>query len=234
MARRRLIPWVTLLVLVGEFVAHAHDPYEITSRAYLHSNRLELHIEMEFPAAMLLAGLNPARDPLAQPEQFTGALPALRTRAPDFFRITANGERLPVTSTNVSLEVENHVRFVLLLPATEPGTLGFAVGDLKSLSGHGPYGTSLTVVDMVREQVLGQSVLFGDSPPFQLVASDTAPTQLSNPPTVVHISATNLVASPETQFPTPPANRFPSWLALASVAAVLVLGLIVFGMRRRK
>ena len=39
----------------------AHDPYELTTVAYVRSNQIELFIEMEFPAAMTLAGQKPVR-----------------------------------------------------------------------------------------------------------------------------------------------------------------------------
>ena len=119
MMRHRLFPWIMLLVMAGAFASHAHDPYEITTRAYLYSNHLELRIEMEFPAAMLLANRGSAQpDAPTQADQFALALPTLQARAANFLRVFAEGRRLVVSSTNVSLGVENHVRFVLQLPAT--------------------------------------------------------------------------------------------------------------------
>ena len=192
----------SLLLAVVAANSFAHDPYEITSRAYLYSNHLELRMEMEFPAAMLLARNGGAQpDAATRADQFALALPALQARAAEFLRITSRGGPLTVTNTNVSLGVEDHVRVVLKFPVTEAREFKFAVGELQTLSAHGPYGTSLTVVDMVRNEVLAQSVLFGDSPPLELLTTTSAPAALSNAPNVVRIAATNLAPAPATDKP---------------------------------
>jgi hypothetical protein len=210
--------------------ALAHDPYEITTRAYLYSNHLELRIEMEFAAALLVSQSNGARPNVSTAaDRFAYALPNLQARAPDFLRVTGNGELLPVTRTNVSLGAEDHVRFVLELPITERRTLRFAVGGLKALSAHGNYGTSLTVVDMVRNHVLGQAVLFGDSPPLQLRTSD-APRLETNDATI-HVPAENLPRSAKNAPQNTNSRYLPITLILLVLLGALAVGLYVWRQR---
>jgi hypothetical protein len=169
------------LILTVSRTAHAHDPYEITSTAYLRSNRLDVEIEMEFRTALSLAGVeNPwsLKDP---PEDlFQSKLPLLQEAAGNFFKIAAGGEPLAVRATNVVLGVENHVRFTLEFPADARRPLRFAADGLKPFEGQGPYGTSLTVLDMVNKKVLSQAVLYPATPGTEVGPQTIATTLPTN------------------------------------------------------
>jgi hypothetical protein len=211
--------------------ARAHDPYEITTRAFLYSNHLELRIEMEFPAAMLLAGQAGWRsNGLAAGEQLSLAYPTLSTRAAAFLHVLTNGVSLPVTSTNVALGVEDHVSFILRLPPPSLRGLSFAIGELKQLSAHGQYGTSLTILDMVQQQVLGQAVLFGDSAPYAVdVTEASSPALRVALPEVIRLSASSLNT---TRNPGVARSAGGRWWLLFLVAAGVVL--VVAGWIRPK
>jgi len=213
---------VALLALVTVATARAHDPYEITTRAFIYSNHLELRIEMEFPAAMLLAGQGGWRtNHLPAADQLALAYPMLAARAAGFLQVMTNGVPLPVTSTNIALGIEEHVSFILWLPAPTTDEVGFAIGELRQLSEHGTYGTSLTVLDMVRQQVLGQTVLFGDSAPFSLnPVKPSGIAQASNPPGVIRLSTTNFTRVTRQ---TPPRSGAGGWLLLLLLAGGALL-----------
>ncbi len=142
--------------------ARAHDPYEITSAVYVRSNVIELFIEMEFPAGMKLAGVEPARNS-AVLTQFEQAQPQLAALAGSFFDFTAGNNRVAALTTNVSLGVENHIQLKVEYAATPLRPLQFTARGLRTMS-DSPYGTSLTVLDMVNQKVLGQTTLFAVSP----------------------------------------------------------------------
>lgn len=228
---RAIFGFIALLSVLAT-VARAHDPYEITTRAFLYSNHLELRIEMEFPAAMLLAGQPGWRtNEISAAEQLSLAYPALAARAAGFLHVLTNGVPLPITSTNVALGVEDHVSFILWLPPVPPGALSFGIGELKQLSGHGPYGTSLTVLDMVQRRVLGQAVLFGDSAPFQISAAERLATnQTNNPSPVIRLSSTNLSRATSDTAPRPIWNGW-WWLLVLAVGTLLLANVAI---RRRK
>lgn len=146
--------------------ARAHDPYEITSVVYLHSNRIELFIEMEFPTGMNLAGQKPTQERAAV-AQFETALPQLRELAGRFFDFTAGHHVVPALATNVELGVEDHIRFRVDYATTPHRPLRFVARGLGGNADENPYGASLTVLDMVDRKVLGQTTLFAASAPAE-------------------------------------------------------------------
>ena len=162
-----------ILLLASSLLAFAHDPYEISSTVRIETNRTLIEIEMEFNGAMLLVGEPRSREPVDQPALFQSKLPELRQQAGQFFEVSGAGVALAATGTNVTLGVENHVRFNLEYPATRSGLKLNAAG-LKSLSEHGPFGTTVTVLDMVNLKVLGQPVLFAESPVAEFAPSAKA------------------------------------------------------------
>jgi hypothetical protein len=191
-----------LFLVAGTVCAWAHDPFEITSTIRLESNRTVVEIEMEFRAAMRLAGVPRAVEAADSAVQFQSKLPELQRQAAQFFELGNAGGKLMVTGTNVTLGVEDHVKFNLEFPATRDGLRVNAAG-LKMLGEEGPFGTSVTVLDMVNLKVLGQSVLFASSP-----VAEFAPSAPSAPmPTTVNL-ATNLpttAVAATTVAPTKPA-----------------------------
>jgi hypothetical protein len=187
-------------VLLLALSVSAHDPYEITSTARLKADQIELQIEMEFPTSMLLAGLDPAAAGERSPgELFKSHLPQLEEQAGRFFQITAGNNPLRAGATNVTLEVENHVHFRLVYPPTELRPIVFAAPGLQTLSGHGPFGTTLTVLDLVHQRVLGQEVLFADSPALALGAEAATPTAQIAPAAPVAAPESSMVSGAPTQ-----------------------------------
>jgi hypothetical protein len=141
--------------------ALAHDPYEITSVVYIQSNRIELFVEMEFPTAMTLAGQKPLRE-VSGLSQFEAALPQLEQLAGNFLEITAGNHAVSPLRTNVQLGVEDHIQCQVEFAPTDYRPLRVLPRGLRGVA-DSPYGISLTVIDMVKKQVLGQAVLFANS-----------------------------------------------------------------------
>lgn len=221
--------------------AGAHDPYEITSIAYLYSNRVELYLEMEFPTGLTLAGQKPVRDVAALP-QFEAALPRLRELAGGFFTFTAGNNAVLPLSTNVELGVEDHIKFKLEYAPTAYRPLKFVARGLGMDAGDNPYGTSLTVLDMVNQKVLGQTTLFAATPTAEfppkpvesaavvLTAATSNPAATTLTPAAARAEPTTASIAPA---PTPAsAGRKLNWLlAIVTLSAVL---LITFAFLRRR
>jgi hypothetical protein len=240
----RVFALICLLGLTGNF-ARAHDPYEITSAVYVRSNVIELFIEMEFPAGMKLAGIEPVRD-VAVVAQFEKAQPQLTALAGSFFTFTAGNNKVAALTTNVALGVEDHIQLKVEFAATLLRPLQFTARGLQNVV-ESPYGTSLTVLDMVNQKVLGQTTLFADSPraefppPPPEASAPTAPAMAANPspePNSTNISLAPPAVAPRTPAaPTPSAApvtspRQPSWLLFLVLAGALVL--ITFAFFRRR
>lgn len=211
--------------------ATAHDPYEITSVAYVRSNQIELFIEMEFPAGMKLAGVNPVRD-VAVVSQFESALPRLRELAGGFFRLTAGNNAVAVLSTNVELGVEDHIRFRLEYAATPYRPLQFTARGLGADSSENPYGTSLTVLDMVNQKVLGQTTLFAGQPNAQFPpqSPETIPAEAAIENPADSTNSVSLSPTPQSSTaPTPPAPIPARFTIRADLVVIYgLLGAVVF------
>jgi hypothetical protein len=218
--------------------ARAHDPYEITSVVYVRSNVIELFVEMEFPTGMKLAGVEPVRG-VAAVTQFEPAQAQLATLAGGFFDFTAGNNKVAALTTNISLGVEDHIQFKLEYAATALRPLQFIARGLRGVN-DSPYGTSLTVLDMVNQKVLGQTTLFADSPRADFPPPITpepgepstisAPTNMAPPPTNSASAAPPVSARDATPPPAP--TRQPSWLLI-----LVLLGaasLIAFAFFRRR
>jgi hypothetical protein len=160
-----------LLLSIGS--SRAHDPYEITAVVYIQSNRIELFTEMEFPTGMTLAGLTSSRSVAAE-TQFEAGLPQLRDLAGGLLEITAGNNVVQPLQTNVELGVELHIRGRVEFALTDYRPLQFVPRGLRAVP-NVPYGVSLTVLDMLNQKVIGQSVLFADSPPAEFPASSPTP-----------------------------------------------------------
>lgn len=216
---------IIVIVLCGT-TANAHDPYEITSVAYVHSDRIELFIEMEFPAGMTLAGQKPVRD-VAVLSQFETALPRLRELAGGFYQVTGGNNVLYPVSTNVELGVEDHIQFKVEYPATQFRPLRFVALGLGAEASENPYGTSLTVLDMVNQKVLGQTTLFAATPEAQFPpqSAEAIPAQAMIETKLVPTNTVSehptLLAHTNTIAPAPIPTRFP-----IRVDLVVIYGLI--------
>jgi hypothetical protein len=220
--------------------ARAHDPYELTSVAYVRSNQIELFIEMEFPAAMTLAGQKPVRN-VAVLSQFETALPHLRELAGGFYQLSAGNNALYPVSTNVELGVEDHIQFKITYPPTNYRPLQFAARGLGAESGENPYGTSLTVLDMVNQKVLGQVTLFAGQPnaefppTLETNAARVTSTESKTPSVVTNansappVTNTNLLAN---QIPIEPKAKTNRAVLLIVLGAGLILGIALLRWRK--
>lgn len=227
-----------LLTWLG-FSAAAHDPYEITSVAYLYSNRIELYMEMEFPTGMRLAGQNPVRD-VAVISQFEAALPQLRELAGGFYAFTAGNNLILPLATNVELGVENHIKFQVQFAPTPYRPFKFVARGLGPESSENPFGTSLTVLDMVNQKVLGQTTLFAGTPtaefppkPAETSALEKGPANAPAPSTADPRPQTNTTPGPVTPAAQALSPGKPNWvLILVTLSAVFLVTFACF--RRRE
>lgn len=208
------------LVLAGLLAARAHEPYQITSVAYLYSNRTDLVMEMEFPTAMTLAGVKFSRE-TSPADQFTADGAQLRDAAGGFFQFDAGNDRVAPLHTNVELVAENHIRFQVQFAPTDVRPLRFTAPGLRALAQLGPYGAALTVLDLVHQKVVGQSTLFADSPAaeFSPLAAATNPPKSAAPP-----------RGPESNSPAlQPATKSTGETSLARPARGRVVSLVLAG-----
>lgn len=207
-------PALIILLALTAGIARAHDPYEITSVVYVRSNVIELLVEMEFPTGMRLAGIEPVQDVAALP-QFEKAQPQLMALAGIFFDFTAGNNPVTALTTTVSLGVEEHIEFKVEYAATARRPLQFTARGLLGATGL-PYSTSLTVLDMVNQKVLGQKSLFARVPSaeFPQAESETESTAAAD------VNPDRAASSPpqapvNTQSQPATAAWYRSWLATA-------------------
>ena len=239
-ARRNWILSLLCSAMTAAFVclansALAHDPYEITSTVNLEVNQINLQVEMEFPAAMSLVEANQSSSTAVPPEEkFADYLPQLKQQAGRFMEIQAAGEPLRAVGTNVTLELENHVFFRLVFPSTELRPLQFSVPGLQTLSEHGPFGTTLTVLDRVHQKVLGQKVLFADSGAVEFKREPTVEAAPTPAELEVPASTPQIVADHGDVIPVEPLGRrvdrvgksgfWPAlWVGLLAILIVTIL-----------
>jgi len=214
----------TLLIFV-QWRSFAHDPYEISSTIRIESNRTTVEVEMEFNTAMTLIGVPRSRERVDQGALFQSKLAELRQQAARFFEVASGSEALTATGTNVTLGVENHVKFDLEFPPTQTGLKLNATG-LKSLGEQGPFGVGLTVLDLVNMKVLGQSTLFAANPVAEFASIVPATNAASfrstgNAPTVSQPAPTQL---PSTQpKPGKASDSFWGFVILMLFGAVLLV-----------
>jgi hypothetical protein len=148
---------ILILAVLFASNARAHDPFEITATIYVRTNHLELFIEMEPRPARLLSGAPAA----IEPEM---VLSQLELKAPTLVRIWSGPTELKPTSITAMEGTENHAQLRLLYPLPPAGPFRIETPLLAQLQADGPYGVTLTVLDLVNQKVLGQSVLFADTP----------------------------------------------------------------------
>ena len=192
-----------LLILIAAGIASnvvAHDPYEISSVAYVYSNRIELFVECEFATGMRLAGIEPFPNQ-AEASQFESHQAELRNFAGSFFTFTAGNNAVLPRQTNVTLEVENHIRTHLEFAPTPYRPLQFSASGLRNIS-ESPYGTTLTVLDMVNQKVLGQTTLFAESAPAEFPPREPQ----SDPAPIPPVMETNIAATRPAAEIDPPAT----------------------------
>ena len=247
------VNWCSLVVLLlGSLCAFAHDPYEITSTLSLYSNRTELRVEMEARTALLFAGYGALVTSEQIPAIFTSLHEALTDTASRFFKVTAAGRDMYPEKASLLLGVEDHIQFTLQLPRARGQSIRCEPSILHAFTNEGPYGISLTVLDMVNKKVLGQSVLFRDSSAaeFSSTLSETSSETLSHAPTgpadVVKLSPSDLEPAEQrsasaplsavqrSQSPLAAGPKFAPILAAITFLFVSTCSLFVFWRAKRK
>ena len=164
MSGQRIGPLAAAGIIFAAARVFAHDPYEITATASIQTNRIEFSAVFEYRAARLLAGLGWPTNQINEADEFLTMQPALEKVAADFFRVTAAEKVLSPDAVGVSLGVENHVTFAVNFPANNVSGIIVSAPGLTALAAEGPYGTGLTVLDMVRKKVWGQKVFTSANP----------------------------------------------------------------------
>jgi hypothetical protein len=231
---------IALLVLLAltSLRALAHDPYEITSTLSLYSNRTELRVEMEARTALLFAGHNALVTSEQIPGIFTSLHEALTDTASRFLKLTTAGRDLHPEKTSLLLGVEDHLQFTLQFPRVRGGSIHCEARVLQAFTNEGPYGISLTVLDLVNKKVLGQSVLFKGSSaadfPSQTSSetlSKTSPPEMAPSPVVkiersaleapAHDPVTATLPSPAQSSRSPNTTVVKSFPLLISIAILI-------------
>lgn len=150
---------IILVMVLVTLPGRALDSNVIATTVQIHSNRIELTMEMAFPTAMRLAGWPPSPE-IAAATQLEQAQPALRNLAGMFFDFTAGNHRLTATRTNVQLGVEDQIQCLVEYLPTPHQPLRLMPQGLLVAGPEHPYGVTLTVQDLVNQKVLGQTTLF--------------------------------------------------------------------------
>ena len=214
----------SLAGLLFTFAARAHDPFEITAVASVETNRVVIVAEMEFQTARTLAQAGGATTTNTDyPMEFARLQPQFRAAAEKLFQLTAAGEILPLRDNVVTLEVEHHVRFTLTYPPTDARPLHISAPNFSELADAGPYGIGLTVLDMVRKKVLGQTVFFAAKPTAgtdfgaEPAADETQVTDMTNMTNAAQVTNGAVPPAP------PERSHQPGMLALYGLAAVGLL-----------
>jgi hypothetical protein len=172
---------IIVAVLLGSRLAAAHDAFEITTDAHVSGEVLTLHTTLSLNTAtrMCFDGKQALRivDPLA--------FPALASRyescARDFYRLTAGGVALPVSTAKVGLTVEADVEMWTAYPRPAQSPLRFDAVRLRRLFAPSA-GVVLTVTGA--RSFLGQALLRPATPTFEVaIGPDAEAPQPAPPPT---------------------------------------------------
>lgn len=109
-ARRRMC-WIALL-FAGVSPLSAHDASEITAKARLQADRIEVEFTMAYATAERL--VVPDRLPASFPvKKFPEIKPALEARAPALAALVAGGRAFPPRGVEVALTRDDEVRIQL-------------------------------------------------------------------------------------------------------------------------
>ena len=156
-------------------------------------------------------------------------MPQLLDLAGNFFAVTAGNNAVQPLSTNVALGVEDHISFQIHYAPSPHRPLRFVARGLEANAGENPYGTSLTVLDMVNMKVLGQVTLFAASPTAEFPPRNPEVTETFTPPE----SSAPALSSINTQTTPQPAstNAAPEAITpnhrLHWLTGVIALGVII-------
>lgn len=173
----RTLPFVLFAVffaLLSPGSAAAHEPFEITTDARLHADRLNVRITMAAgTAAKACLVQNDPKGP--RPTIAAAKFEALRTQletcAAGLYEITAGGAAMRARDARASLSVENDVELELVYPAPTRSPLRFDAVLLKRLPDP-TYGAQLTVTG--EGTFLGQQLLRADASTLEIAIATGA------------------------------------------------------------
>ncbi len=200
--------------------ALAHDPYEITTEAWLRPTALELDTTMARSTAMdVLEGKTDAIP--FDPAKFEELRAKFETRGLTLFTLTANDTSLPAPTVKAELTIENDLALHIVYPRPPAGTLRFDAPHVAKL-GYG-YGNVLTVHGD-QGALLGQKMLTANEATLDVtVGPAPAPAKAAAP-----------TAAPKTD-PTPSqtATSERKFRPGVAVAAIVCAAIVAFLLRKR-
>ena len=169
----RALSFSAFLVIVAGLIAlplRAHDIYSSWAEAKILTDKLELTLTLARSCAHDLLP-DAKKLPAITPETFAELAPKLRAIAPDLLRIAAEGKPLPFVSSQVKINGDADVTFILTYAKPATGPLRFIVEYLGHLvDGH--VGT--VVVTNAAGDDLGWSPVTMDQPVFQIALPTAA------------------------------------------------------------
>jgi hypothetical protein len=159
---------VAMLLAAPE--ARAHDPFQITSDARVHADRIDLKITMAERTALALC--RPTSGPAhpSSPPEIEKLRAELESCGAGLYRLTAGGEPLVARRARVVLTEESDVETSLVYPPPGQNPLVFDAVHLTRLS-NPTYGAELTVTG--DGTFLGQKLLRADDSALSVEAATT-------------------------------------------------------------
>jgi hypothetical protein len=152
-----IFPFLLALISASAF---AHDPFEITLTAYLHTNRVELRAVMLRKTIQQVARSQGVHLlDFSIPSEREETMPVLRAQATGLFELKCGTNFLRATKSEAIISEEDHVGFNLVYPTGTNTTLRLDAKLLSHLPTVDPYAVSVTVLDMVNNKVTGQKIL---------------------------------------------------------------------------
>jgi hypothetical protein len=162
---------VAMAMLAAAGSARAHDPFQVTSTARVHADRIDLKVTM-FERTALQLCLDGPRTTHIAPAQFEASRAQFDVCAAGLYEVTAHGHRLLPSAARAALTDEKDVEFTLGYPPANGGPIVFDAVHLKRLPDP-TYGAELTVTGDAT--FLGQALLRADDSSLRIDALPEAP-----------------------------------------------------------
>lgn len=212
---------VVVFAVLATAVSWAHDPYEITTEAWLRANTLELDATMARSTSMGVLSGSPESVPF-DPEKFDELRPKFEKAAESLFTLTLDGKPLPVPKVRVGLTIENDLEIHLAYPRPAAGTLRVEAPHVGKL-GYG-YGNVFTAHGD-KGALLEQRMLTSAEPALEFSIAPASATTPTPAPAAVTPKAAEKPAQPARVSITPK--------ILLALGAVMIIGALVFILGRR-
>jgi hypothetical protein len=173
---------IAVLLALPLTAAFGHDSTEITTKAYVRTNCLELRLTLAAQTAeLLIAADGHSLTNLSTAADVAAARPWLADSVARLFRIFSSDKSLVAVETNVTKSVEDHIEVKLIFPRPAAGPLRFDAVQLAKLPADEPYGALVTVVDLVVNVFLGQQLLTAHDRSFEVNVPALPPATSSVP-----------------------------------------------------